>query len=128
MPSKKKSVRTLAEIDAEMAALAAEREAVRAAEMKDVIVRIRQAIEHYGLSAADLGLAGRGGAKAKAVRGEASAAKAKKPKKKAVSPSPPKYSDGADKTWTGRGKRPTWFVEALAAGKTAEDLLIKRAN
>ena len=25
-------------------------------------------------------------------------------------------------TWTGRGKRPQWVVEALAAGKTLEDL------
>nr|WP_255511760.1 H-NS family nucleoid-associated regulatory protein [Mitsuaria sp. TWR114] len=36
----------------------------------------------------------------------------------------PKYHDGAGRTWTGVGKRPTWFKEALAAGKTAEDLLI----
>jgi DNA-binding protein H-NS len=28
-------------------------------------------------------------------------------------------------TWSGRGKRPRWFVEALAAGKKEKDLLIK---
>lgn len=27
-------------------------------------------------------------------------------------------------TWSGRGRKPQWFVEALAAGKTAEDLAI----
>ncbi|RBP84985.1 DNA-binding protein H-NS [Rhodobacter sp. 140A] len=27
-------------------------------------------------------------------------------------------------TWSGRGRKPQWFVEALAAGKTAEDLTI----
>ena len=27
-------------------------------------------------------------------------------------------------TWSGRGRKPLWFVEALAAGKTATDLAI----
>ena len=27
-------------------------------------------------------------------------------------------------TWSGRGRKPQWFVKALAAGKTAEDLTI----
>jgi DNA-binding protein H-NS len=27
-------------------------------------------------------------------------------------------------TWSGRGRKPHWFVEALAAGKTATDLAI----
>lgn len=27
-------------------------------------------------------------------------------------------------TWSGRGRKPQWFVEALAAGKTATDLAI----
>ncbi|MDF3840050.1 H-NS histone family protein [Cupriavidus basilensis] len=36
-----------------------------------------------------------------------------------------KYTDGNGKTWTGRSKRPNWFKDALAVGKTAEDLLIR---
>ena len=38
----------------------------------------------------------------------------------------PKYRNPADKsaTWSGRGKRPRWFVAALAAGKKEKDLLI----
>ena len=28
-------------------------------------------------------------------------------------------------TWSGRGRKPQWFVEALAAGKTAENLAIR---
>lgn len=32
-----------------------------------------------------------------------------------------KYQDGAGNTWSGRGRRPRWIVEALAAGKTVED-------
>ncbi|WP_416761862.1 H-NS family nucleoid-associated regulatory protein [Roseateles sp. So40a] len=48
--------------------------------------------------------------------------KATKPAKKV---GVPKYSDGGAKTWTGQGKCPSWFVQALEAGKTAENLLIK---
>lgn len=38
----------------------------------------------------------------------------------------PKYRNPADKnqTWSGRGKRPRWYVEALEAGKKEKDLLI----
>ncbi|ODV26372.1 MAG: histidine biosynthesis protein [Rhodanobacter sp. SCN 68-63] len=43
----------------------------------------------------------------------------------------PKYRnpDNAAQTWSGRGKRPTWFVEALKKkGVTAESLLIAGAS
>ena len=33
-----------------------------------------------------------------------------------------RHPDDPALTWTGRGKRPLWVVEALAAGKTLEDL------
>jgi len=50
-------------------------------------------------------------------------AKQQKPRKKV----PPKYANPADKsqTWTGRGRRPVWVVEALEAGRTLDDLEIK---
>lgn len=40
--------------------------------------------------------------------------------------SAPKYRNPADptQTWTGRGRRPGWVVEALAAGKSLDDLAI----
>ena len=43
--------------------------------------------------------------------------------KKAVAP---KYRDPANaaQTWTGRGKQPQWVRDALAAGKTLEQLAI----
>lgn len=52
----------------------------------------------------------------------AKSAAAKKPGKKV----PPKYANPADKTqtWTGRGRRPVWVGDALAAGKTLDDLMI----
>lgn len=38
----------------------------------------------------------------------------------------PKYRNpSGPETWSGRGKRPRWFVAALKAGKKDKDLLIK---
>lgn len=109
-----KKTRTLDEIEAEIHRLQEEAKAIRQAEIADVIVKMKTAIAHYGLTAQDLGLAGnRGKARAKAgvARGK---------------PAPAvKYRDEAGHTWSGRGKRPTWFRDALAAGKTAEQLLAK---
>ena len=46
--------------------------------------------------------------------------------KRAGTPVPPKFRNPADsaQTWSGRGKRPRWFNEALKAGKKEKDLLI----
>ena len=42
------------------------------------------------------------------------------------SPAVAKYANPADSsdTWSGRGRKPRWFNDALAAGKTPEDLAI----
>lgn len=34
------------------------------------------------------------------------------------------HPDDGSLTWSGRGRKPQWFVEALASGKTPEDLAI----
>jgi DNA-binding protein H-NS len=41
-------------------------------------------------------------------------------------PTTEKYRDpeNAEKTWSGRGRKPHWFIAALAAGKSPEDLAI----
>ena len=41
-------------------------------------------------------------------------------------PAAPKYRhpENPAVTWSGHGRRPQWFVEALEAGKTAGDLAI----
>ncbi|WP_373418502.1 H-NS family nucleoid-associated regulatory protein [Roseinatronobacter sp. S2] len=46
-----------------------------------------------------------------------------KPKR---APIAPKYRhlENPALTWSGCGRKPQWFVEALEAGKTAEDLTI----
>lgn len=41
-------------------------------------------------------------------------------------PAAPKYVNpaNASDTWSGRGRKPRWFVEALSKGKRAEDMAI----
>jgi DNA-binding protein H-NS len=58
-------------------------------------------------------------------KGVAKSASAKKTRVfKGLRQYPPKYRDDAGNTWSGQGKRPKWFLAALAAGKQVQDLLI----
>jgi DNA-binding protein H-NS len=86
----------------------------RKKELAGVIGRIRKAIEFYGLTAADLGL-GAGG-----TRG-AGRATARKGGESVV------YRDGAGHSWSGRGPRPRWLKEALANGRSLDDLRVAGA-
>jgi DNA-binding protein H-NS len=52
------------------------------------------------------------------------APKRKKRKGAAKSAGVVKYSNGAGGTWGGRGKRPTWLRDALAAGKQLSDFAV----
>ncbi|WP_435171571.1 H-NS family nucleoid-associated regulatory protein [Falsirhodobacter sp. 1013] len=38
----------------------------------------------------------------------------------------PKFANphNPDETWSGRGRKPRWFIEAIEAGKTPDDLAI----
>jgi len=36
-----------------------------------------------------------------------------------------RHPDDPSQTWSGRGKRPTWVNDALAAGKTLDDLAVE---
>lgn len=38
----------------------------------------------------------------------------------------PKYANPADpsQTWTGRGRKPNWVIEAMEAGKSIDDMAI----
>ena len=47
-------------------------------------------------------------------------------KKSAKAKQPPKYRHPENKTvtWSGRGRQPEWFKEAINSGKTREDLSI----
>ena len=102
-----------------------EADALRSREKADVVARIKEAIAHYDITVADLF----GAAPARKSARKAVAAKAGGRVRKAAAKKPggnAKYTDGAGRTWSGVGKRPNWFKEAIAAGKQAEDLLINR--
>lgn len=107
---------TLKEIDREIAKLQQRADRIKQAEKAQVVARIKEAVTYYGISAADLGLgkaAGKGRAKATG----------KPAGKRRSSAGQVKYKDGAGRTWSGLGRRPRWFTEALANGKTDADLL-----
>jgi DNA-binding protein H-NS len=109
-------------------------ESLRRKEVDGVIVRIREAISHYGLTAADLGL--RGGAAASASTGPSPAAEPKKRGRKPGRPKKvvssgkssvaPKFRDEKGNTWAGRGKRPIWLRDALLGGRKLDDFLINK--
>lgn len=98
-----------------------EAKTLRDREKIGVVARIREAVAHYEITPAEL-FGAATAAKTPNVR-TAATGKATKPATKTKSVA--KYADGTGRTWSGVGKRPNWFKEALAAGKAAEDLLIK---
>ena len=123
----KKCGPTLAALNAQVAALQAQADALRKKEVAEVSAKIKDAIVHYGLTAADLGLAptARKNARTPEARGGKLAIKRRrkgrpKPSVKAV-----KCNDDQGNNWGWMGKRSAWFKAALASGKTPEDLLAK---
>ena len=123
----KKSGPTLAALNAQIAALQAQADALRKKEVAEVVAKIKDAIAHYGLTAADLGLASVARKYAKAAAASGGKPVSKRRKKGGPKPSARavKFKDDQGNTWGGMGKRPVWFKAALAAGKTPEDLLAK---
>ena len=114
--------KTLTQLNAQIAKLQKEVEAVKAKEAVGVIERIKEAIAHYGLTAADLGFSGRG---TKAGKTASKVAAKKRRKKAAKKPAGViRYRDESGNTWTGHGKRPRWYLAALESGKAPEDLEI----
>jgi DNA-binding protein H-NS len=101
---------TYQEIVQKISELQKQAEEIKAREQAAVIADIREKIEQYGLTAEDLGFG------AKAATGKKAGVNRKVPVR---------YRDSAGNTWTGRGKRPGWLTQALAAGKSVEDFLIR---
>ena len=107
------------QLQAQIQKLQAEAEALKAKEVKDVIARIRTAIEHYGITPDQLF-----GKAKKATTSRAAAKKA--PARKSASKGKPvaiKHRDG-DNTWTGRGNKPPWLVARLEEGKQLADFAV----
>lgn len=107
------ATQSYAQIQSQIAELAAQAEKLKAEEIAGVVARIKQDIATYGLSAQDLF-----GRKSFGIKGKARAA---------GPASGAKYADGKGGVYGGRGPHPRWLREALAAGRKLEDFLVGAA-
>lgn len=109
--------KTYSQLMKQIDSLQREAEEIKRKEVEGVVKRIKEAIEAYGLTAADLGLAGRTAKAAKLgkQRGASKAGRAG-----AV-----KFRDEAGNSWGGRGPRPAWLRDALKAGKQLSDFAVR---
>ena len=97
--------------DEQIAQLRKQAEDLRNQERAGVIEEVRKKIAEYGLTAADLKLTARAGKRSRSVAAAKAAAK---------------YRSPTGETWSGgRGRKPRWITEALAAGKSLSDFEIK---
>lgn len=101
-------------------------EELKSKEVPGVVARMKEAIAYYGLTAKDLGLAN-GAPKASSEAPLPKKTKARSAKKAAKKPSIIKYRNAEGQGWTGVGRRPKWFMDALAAGATVESLMMASA-
>ena len=97
-------------------------------ELGSALREIKKKIAEFGLTAADLGLAPTVVPK-RAVKSTAKSGPfTKKRRVTAGVKVAPKYRGPAGELWTGRGRRPVWVAETLAAGRTMDELLITQTN
>lgn len=102
---------TYQELKAQGEKLLAEAEEMRQKEIDAAIADIREKIQLYGLTAADLGFAGGGPGGAR--RGKPQA------------PAPVKYRGPNGQTWSGgRGRKPQWVTEALKQGRDLSEFAV----
>ena len=108
-------------------ALKQEANRLKKEELSSVLAEIRQKIKAYGITAKDLGFkatdVGSGEFRAGESRSKSGRVRAKLPKKP-VRPVQPKYRDQSGNTWSGRGKRPKWLVQAISEGVALDSLKV----
>lgn len=104
---------TYQQIQKQIEQLQRQAEVLRNGEVKEVIDRIKVAIAHYGLTAAQLGLG------TSRVAGQ--------PKKtgRSAGASTASFGDGNGNVWSGRGPRPRWLRDALAAGRSIDEFRVQ---
>lgn len=127
-----------AEIRARITDLQKQADDMYVTEKKAAIADIKEKIKIYDITAAEIGLvkktrasaAAKPAAKGRELAGKTAKSTAKPTKVTAgktvaKKPAPPKYHGPNGETWAGgRGKRPTWVNEILAAGGDIQDYLI----
>ncbi|MBK9359726.1 MAG: H-NS histone family protein [Rubrivivax sp.] len=111
--------KTYEQLQRQIASLQAEAEKLRRKELGEVIGRIREAVSFYGITAEDLGLDAKSSARPKAKGRAKPGRQAAKGAQAAVA-----FRNEAGQTWGGRGKRPQWLRDALAAGHTLDEFRV----
>jgi DNA-binding protein H-NS len=111
--------KTYAQVMKQIESLKVEADKLRKKEVEGVVARIRDAIAHYGLTAADLGLT-----TGTAAKRAAPATRAGKTVRRKAGTQAPRFRDEAGRVWGGRGPRPRWLREALAAGRKLEEFAV----
>lgn len=116
--------KTYAQLAREIVALQASAQKQLAVEAKGAIAKINDLISKFSLAASDLKFAS---TSASAVpRSASKKTKATKRKGGTVSKGA-KFSDGNGNQWGGRGPRPAWLRNAIAAGRTLNSFMVGMA-
>lgn len=86
---------------------------IKTREKKAARVAAEKAARKHGFSLAE-------------ITGGETPIKSTRKNKKPTKPGKPKYANPKDpsQTWTGKGRRPDWFLDAMADGKTPDDIAI----
>lgn len=117
MATAKMAQSTYGQLQKQIEDLQAQAEKVKQREVEGVVAKIRDAIQVYGLTAEDL------------FRRRAETKKKTKTKNAVKVRAPgTQYSDGAGNSWGGRGPRPQWLRDALAAGRQLNDFAVGAAS
>lgn len=102
-------------------------------ELEKLLADIKKALKQaegrerkMALAAAEKAVKAHGFSLAEIAGGSDNAKPVQKTIKKPKKASPPKYANPEDQsqTWTGRGRKPNWFINALRDGKKPEDVAI----
>ncbi len=99
---------TLHELIAQKEALERQIESTQQQGRRDAIAKVRALMDEYGLTPADL--SAKGGAKARAAKGNKVAAKF--------------LNAATGENWSGRGLQPKWLKAALAEGRNLSDFAV----
>jgi DNA-binding protein H-NS len=112
--------KTYSQIIGQIKLLEKQAEAVRSKEVRNVIGRIKEAIDAYGLTAEDLGLSGKRPRQAGKPARPGKKATRRTAIAKRVAPEA-KYQDDQGNSWSGRGRRPEWLRTAIESGRVLEE-------
>lgn len=113
-----------AQIQRQIEALQKQADKLRKTEVSGVVERIKVAIDHYGLTSDQL--FGTSSVEPRVVSSRAVQPRGKSARTRNALTTA--YTDGSGNTWGGRGPRPRWLREALAAGKSLEDFASDAAS